>query len=385
MNGSQEMNLKLITDFNELEANAHQWTQVAQNARLPFGRSLPGKGKVFPFHSWAWSSNWFRHLAAEMKPYVLVSVDEAGQWTGIAPLCIDASGFETRLRWWGSGDACSDYMGLIAHEDDTEKFSLAFADWLATEAKMAGSLAGVDVIELEGGTSEFVSDVFLGEALDAVGFQLHTTELEGCWVVDLPSNWEQLDKSFSKSMRRKTKKAVKRIGDASTTIRSTYDFPLEQLWPDFVDLHQSRRQSLGQPGCFAKPEFNEFLRNATESLIELGQSELIVIDFEGSPLAAMLLFNDGQTNFMYQSGADVTRMKLEPGYQIACQAIVSSINKEFKSFDFLRGDEPYKSRWGTRRISLLRNRWVPRKLTSVFKHNLWLTGRSLKSFFRKSK
>lgn len=385
MNGSQEMNLKLITDFDELEANVHQWNQVAQNARLPFGRLTSGEPKAFPFHSWAWSSNWFRHLGAEMQPYVLVSIDEAGRWTGIAPLCIDTSGFDTRLRWWGSGDACSDYLGPITREDDTEKFSLAFADWLASEAKTSGSLANVDVIELEGGTSEFVADKFLNEALDAVGFQLHTTELEGCWVVDLPAQWEELDRSFSKSMRRKTKKAVKRIGDESTTIRTTRDFSLDQLWLDFVDLHQSRRLSLGQPGCFAKPEFEAFLRGATESLIESGQAELIVIDCDGSPLAAMLLFNDGHTNYMYQSGADVTRMKQEPGYQIACHAIVSSIDQGFKSFDFLRGDEPYKSRWGTRRIAMLRNRWVPRKFTSVFKHNLWLTGRSLRSFFRKTK
>jgi dihydrodipicolinate synthase/N-acetylneuraminate lyase len=75
-------------------------------------------------------------------------------------------------------------------------------------------------------------------------------------------------------------------------------------------------------------------------------------------------------------------MNLEPGYQIAYCAIERSIKKGFKHFDFLRGDEPYKSRWNTRRKPIQRIRFIPRNPLANIKHGLWLTGRSIKNYVR---
>ena len=162
---------------------------------------------------------------------------------------------------------------------------------------------------------------------------------------------------------------------------SHYD--LNELWGDFVDLHQARRESLGEPGCFADPNFEAFLLAATHELSQQNHAHLQVILYEGSPLASMLLLNSGTTNYMYQSGVDVSRMNLEPGYQVALAAIEASLEDGLRKFDFLRGDEPYKSRWDTTRIPLHRTRWIPRKLRSQVKHNLWLTGRTIKGYLNK--
>jgi len=139
---------------------------------------------------------------------------------------------------------------------------------------------------------------------------------------------------------------------------------------------------LGEAGCFADSAFEKFLRIASKELIEEGRAELIVIDFDGQPLASMLLMNDENTNYMYQSGADETRMKLEPGYQIAVASIQKSIDLGLKHFDFMRGDEPYKARWSTTRVAMQSTRFVPRKMGAKFKHNIWLTGQVIKNCLR---
>ena len=99
-----------------------------------------------------------------------------------------------------------------------------------------------------------------------------------------------------------------------------------------------------------------------------GRAEILEIESQGKPLATMLLLNDGNTVYMYQSGIDPARITMEPGYQIAVLALQSTIHKGFHKFDFLRGDEPYKSRWLTKRIPLVRARFIPRNFRSQIIH-----------------
>ncbi len=364
------MNIQLFDNFEELKRQREQWDHVAG---------------AFPFHRWAWLGTWFEHLSGPGTPAVLVAIED-GQWTGIAPFWIDDSlSMNRKLRFWGDGKACSDYSSLITNPEKMKPFTLAVVDWLNNETSAGGKLEHIDLIELDGMAVNDQSNDLLTEAFKASGFATHMTELEGCWVTNLPSSWEELNASLSKSMRRKTKKAIKRITCDSCTITSTKDNDLESLWPAFVDLHQKRREMLGDEGCFADPAFDSFLKNASLQLIQEGRAELVVICCDEQPLASMLLFNDGCTSYMYQSGADQTRMKLEPGYQIAIVAILKAIEAGCQHFDFMRGDEPYKSRWKTERVPMMNIRFVPRNLRSRIKHNVWLTGKTIKNYLRTSK
>ena len=361
------MKIQLFTNFEELKSSRDQWDRLAG---------------TFPFHRWAWLGNWFECLATDGTPAVLVGIENE-QWIGIAPFWLnECSGKQRRLRFWGDGKACTDYMGLIAKPTNVEAFTFAVVDWLTKECVSGGKLGDLDLIELGGLSENCVSACLLTKVLEANGFVSHTAELEGCWVADLPDNWAQLNAGFSKSMRRKTKKAVQRLADDACEIRSSLQDDFDSLWTTFVDLHQKRRAMLDEAGCFADPAFEAFLRKSSQELIEEGRAELVVIEFEGQPLASMLLMNDESTNYMYQSGADETRMKLEPGYQIAVTAIQKSIDYGLKHFDFMRGDEPYKARWSTTRVAMHSTRFIPRKLGAQVKHNIWLTGQAIKNCLR---
>ena len=50
----------------------------------------------------------------------------------------------------------------------------------------------------------------------------------------------------------------------------------------------------------------------------------------------MLCLFDDETAYTYQSGMDVSRLNLEPGYQICYTAIRNAIDQGFTSSDFLR-------------------------------------------------
>ncbi len=215
----------------------------------------------------------------------------------------------------------------------------------------------------------------------------HTTELEGGWQIELPSTWEELNAKFSKKMRRKTKAAAKRLADIETEVLSSADsrYSTAQLWEVFVELHQQRREMLGQSGCFANTDFEHFLQRAFLPLENQNRAELLIINHEKKPLAATIGFKSEDTYYLYQSGMDATRMRLEPGYQICSVAIQRAMTLGLQKFDFLRGDEPYKARWNTTRIPITRTRFIPRNSVANLKHSFWLTGRTLKHLVKSSK
>ena len=358
------MKLRLITNYETLEAHAAQWDAVAGD---------------FPFFRFAWMGSWIKHLGKSCQLAVLVAVDDDGKWIGVVPLCVDHSHSMTkRLRYISSGVACADYMRPISSPEHETGFLSVVADWLLNNVGPNGPFGKIESIELEGITLSDPETSSFVDMLSFSDFSSHTMEIEGCWKAELPSDWAEFEAHCSKSMRRKTRKATQRLGSDQTEVLSTKDTPFEELWPTFVQLHQLRRQMLGQAGCFADPDFHSFLHDAVKDLVQSGHAEIVQILNEGMPLASMLLLNDGETVYMYQSGSCNQRAALEPGYQMVACAIMRSIDQGFKSFDFLRGDEPYKARWNTTRVPLSRVKFIPRTISAQLKHSIWLTGRSLK-------
>lgn len=358
------MKLSIFTDTEALEPQRACWDQVAGDRA---------------FFRYSWLMNWYEAMHAEYDQlHVLVVTDDQGQWFGVAPLFVSGG----KLRLLGSGNACTDYAGLFSSLEpaDHRKFVELVSDYLADSIRIGGELEDVDRIELEGCGKLDESSDYLGELMSAHGFAHHETETEGTWKVLLPDSFEQLNATFSKSMRRKTKAAKKRLAADDTRVEFADEESFDNLWGVFEVLHQKRRKFLGQLGCFADGNFAVFLKTATRELLDASLAELIVIYKNECPISAVLLLKSDNTCMMYQSGLDPEFSSCEPGYQTNLAAIQYAISNGCKYFDFLRGDEPYKARWSTTREAILRHIYVPRKLKSQIKHSTWVIGRSIKSY-----
>lgn len=356
------MKIKIINQLEELTACESDWNSVA-GARC--------------FFSWQWCESWYRELATEDDElHVIVGLDKDDRWLGIAPLMVSGR----KLRFLGSGAACSDYANLIAEQSDYNYFAETVAEYLATAFASDGALSTVDVFEIEGcGGNDRNLDYFC-ELLGINDFAKHETETEGTWKVLLPESFEQLNATFSKSMRRKTKAARKRLAEPDVEVLFADQENFDTLWDSFVHLHQKRRNAIGQLGCFADENFERFLRSAATGLKAIGRSDLVVIEKSGAPLAAVLLIYCGETCMMYQSGIDPEMSSLEPGYQSVMVSIDHAIENDFKHFDFLRGDEPYKARWSTTREPIVRRKFIPPNMSAQLKHGTWVIGRSIKNY-----
>ena len=264
---------------------------------------------------------------------------------GIAPFFLDRWGGQKRLRFLGSGKACTDYADLIVADGWRDRFVTEIAVHIVESMAML-ELEGVTVDEPQKSLNEQ-----LGKR-----FWRYDTELEPSWLLDLPDGWTDFMSDSKKSLKRKIKKAEKRLASDEFEVRTTLeDLPFDEGWSLLVELHQERFESKDIDGVFSYANFEQFLYDAIVSLNENEQVEIVVAFHEGEPMGAhLILLGPGGTQ-IYQSGFQVAKAKYEPGHLLITFAVRRAIGQGHKAFDFLRGNEPYKLYWGA----------VPKRLQSI--------------------
>ena len=321
-----------------------------------------------PLRSFSWHAAWWKSFgdSLQLKTYVYRA---DGQIVGIAPFFVDRWMGQNRLRFIGSGATCSDYVEVIS----TPEFRPEFIEAIAEDIKVSKS---VSMLELEGLCG---ADQKRRLPDNLASFWQYERDMEPTWVIQLPSTFEEFVKSAKKSLRRKINKAKKHLDSGEVTVGSTSDgLETEFAFETLVDLHQKRFVSKGEPGVFADPKFTSFLRSATTELIEQDKAEIFVGFADDKPFVVHLYLLGEAGPQLYQSGACVESMKLEPGHLMITHVVRKAIQAGFQELDFLRGSEPYKMYWGAEPQELLTVRCVSPRFAPTIVNRAYLGLQALK-------
>ncbi len=360
---------RLITTTDQFADCRSRWNELA-------GERL--------FHRWEWMYNWWRAFGHQGQLAIVVIVDGNGRWIGLAPwyktTCL---GQGRVIKQLASGAACSDYSSLAIRPGFENIAGRVMAE-VISGALHREQFADVDLYEFEGHVQDDPAIAAIGESLTGGIARLASSEFAGTWRSPLPELWEDYESRLHRSFRRKTRRASRHLGQPEFRARVLRDpSAIAEAWPIMVELHQQRRESCGDKGCFADPHFERFLVTATTDLAACGRAQINLLEYLGRPLAANLEFTTADSVLMYQTGFDPRYLELEPGHITFTWAIQSAIRRKFKYFDFLRGDEPYKARWKSERLPLYRTRVVPNRLRARLRHRVCDTGRQMRTWSRR--
>jgi CelD/BcsL family acetyltransferase involved in cellulose biosynthesis len=118
-------------------------------------------------------------------------------------------------------------------------------------------------------------------------------------------------------------------------------------------LHAQRWAREGLPGVLGAPGVLEAHRDAVPQLLAEGVLRLFALQLDGQPLAVLYGLADAPRAAVprwcyYIGGFDPAFAALSPGSLAVAQAIDLAQDEGAAVFDFLRGAEPYKYRWGAR-------------------------------------
>jgi CelD/BcsL family acetyltransferase involved in cellulose biosynthesis len=343
-----------------------------------------------PFRSWTWLSHWWRHYGPlgdadglRTSLAVLCLFDDADALVGIAPWYLDCSAMRGRvLRSLGSGEVCSDYLGVLCQPTREEAVVGALADYLVENALDDGPDAlRWDLLELDGVDAGDRPTSALADDLAAARCSVHRQANLSCWRLELPTSWESYFASLGKHLRRDARRLERELQAKRVTLRAATRLDeLPRALDILVDLHQRRRKALGERGCFASPRFLAFHRDVLPELLRRGMVQLYWLEFEGRPAAAEYHLAGGGVLYVYQSGMEPELLELKPGYLINLMIVRQAIERGYRAYDFLRGDEPYKARLGARQRPGVKYRIVPPRAAAQLRHNLWQAGRNVKNW-----
>jgi len=125
---------------------------------------------------------------------------------------------------------------------------------------------------------------------------------------------------------------------------------------EFLRLH--RLSKVGK-ARFMDERMETFFRAATGELARAGWTRLWFLEHEGAAVASFLCLEYAGAVGLYNSGFDPARAMLAPGIVLLAHVIRDAIERGVPTFDFLRGEEPYKYGFGPAPEDVLNIRVAP--------------------------
>ncbi|MCE9548591.1 MAG: GNAT family N-acetyltransferase [Planctomycetia bacterium] len=306
--------------------------------------------------------------------------DADGTLLGVAPWYLSRSLAHGRaIRFLASGVVCSDYLTILSRAGREADVAGALADWLVAESDRW------DLIDLDGVDAEDTIVRELGNRLAAAGHRVHLSPGPNCWRAELPSTWEEYLAGMAASKRQRARRLHRRLIESGrASIRSIDDVSQwDSGFRTFCRLHQLRRESLGERGCFARPEFGRFLDVAGRQMLATGHVGMLILEIDGRPAAVEFNLLSAETVYYYQGGVDPALLSEQPGHLLTALRIERAIASGHRAVDFLRGDEPYKAHWEAKPRPLIGVRIVRRRPAAQLRHGVWLAQREARRLVRR--
>jgi CelD/BcsL family acetyltransferase involved in cellulose biosynthesis len=125
-----------------------------------------------------------------------------------------------------------------------------------------------------------------------------------------------------------------------------------------IDLHDAKWQRRGEPGMIQANGSAEFICDVAREFARGDMLRFFSLRFRDQIAAIILAFPYGSTMFGYLSAFDPEHEALGVGRTLLLEAIRYCYQNGYRSWNFLRGDEPYKFWWGAQLIPKCRVRLI---------------------------
>ena len=287
-----------------------------------------------------WQEVWWRHFGAGRQLSIVTVRSDDGRLEGLAPLMRSRSGSEgTRLEFIGDLELC-DYFDVLMAPRRQEQVAQAIAGYIVSEASE-------DVeIRLSNLSADSPTNALLQDSLAGEGLLVETDTIETCPTIVLPPEWNAYLATLRGKDRHELRRKIRRAENAADLTYSVTGSP-EQLDDDlatFISLHRMSQQDDKQG--FMTPAKAAFFGDMAHRLWREGWLELAFLYADDRPVAGLCCMTYGTTYAAYNSGYHPGYGSLSAGIVLFADRIRSAIVRGYTAFDFMRGNESYKYRFG---------------------------------------
>lgn len=177
------------------------------------------------------------------------------------------------------------------------------------------------------------------------GYQFHSEVQEVCPVIDLPGSFDEYLMDLDKKQRHEIRRKLRRAKAASAHAHVVdEDEDLDAAVEDFLRLLQL---SMQEKDDWLNEGRRAVFHDVAHAAQRDGYLQLLFLRRDSDNAAGLYNFDYKGRIWVYNSGFDIVEFgHLSPGVVLTAASIKLAIEAQRSSFDFLRGDEAYKYRFG---------------------------------------
>ena len=284
-----------------------------------------------------WMDNWWR-VFGDGNELSIFAVREDGETIGFAPFMRNGD----TCRLIGSTDVC-DYFDFVIAPGREQSFFTALLEELPRK--------GITTLVLESLRPDSnVLTSFTGLA-ESAGCRVEITPNDVTLEMDLPPTWDDYLAALNTKQRHEVRRKLRRLEEAgNVSYHSTGDpGDVREYLVLFLKMFTGSRTDKAD---YLTETRETFFRTMTDVMSAAGILRLGILEIESVPAAMIMYFDYHDTIFLYNSGYNPNYNNLSAGLMSKVLCIKDSIESGKKMFDFLKGDEVYKSRLGGIEIPL---------------------------------
>jgi CelD/BcsL family acetyltransferase involved in cellulose biosynthesis len=297
-----------------------------------------------PFSRHEYLRQWWKTLGGgewqrENTELVLISAIENDQLIGIAPLFITEYDGQRALMLVGSIEI-SDYLDLIVRAEDLPRFLAGLLDFLASlEAEKWSAL---DWYNLPDSSPTLAA---LKAETQKRGGAYHEEVYRPTPRIPLNGSFEEYLARIDKKQRHEIRRKMRRAAESEKNVRFYIVDGTEDINSEINAFFDLMVQSPDKEQ-FLHPTMREQMTATFQNAHARGYLWLAFLEIEGTKTAASLNFDYKNKLWGYNSGVSREHMELSPGWVLLAHTIQWCCENGRYEFDFMRGDEEYKYRFG---------------------------------------
>jgi CelD/BcsL family acetyltransferase involved in cellulose biosynthesis len=346
------MQFTLHTQFESLAPLADEW-----NAML--AESLTDA----PFLRFEYLRDWWQTLGGGEWPQAELSVVTAREddhLVGIAPLfhAINRDG-QSALMLLGSIEI-SDYLDLIVRPADLLRFLSGLLDFLASRETLrlrsgqAGSWRALDWYNLPEASPTLPA--LEAESVNR-GWTFTREVYQPAPYIPLPADFDTYLAGIDKKQRHEIRRKLRRAAEHEVPVRWYLVDDESTLESEMDGFFALMTQDPAKEKFLTESMRGQMLATARTAL-RGGWLWLAFLEIGGQKAAGSFNFDYNNRLWGYNSGVNRGFIELSPGWVLLSHTLQWACEHGRSEFDFMRGNEEYKYRFGARDRSVMRGKVV---------------------------
>lgn len=328
------MHLEILRTLNNNDPLASEWNDLLNCC----------SASHVPFLRFEYLSSWWRTLGGgewkEGELFTVLARQDNHELVGVAPLFFapNREG-EAAMLLLGSIEI-SDYLDFIVHSSNLSEFIEALFDLLESDRAPAWQV--LDFYNLPDTSPSLAA---LQQAATKRGWTYNQQQLQPCPYIPLPGDWETYLASIDKKQRHEIRRKMRRAEEHDPPMRwyiVTDENSLDAEIDDFLALMAQDPEK----DRFLTQVMRSQMRDSVHAAFKAGWLQLAFLEVGGEKAAGYLNFDFAGHIWVYNSGLNFKLRELSPGWVLLGNLLKWANDQQRICFDFMRGDEDYKYRFG---------------------------------------